>query len=778
MKRNHVFLWVLSMMVLLVGAFACNGSDDSDDGSHPADDDQSDDDQADDDSVDDDNDDNDDDNDDTVDDDDWWPNLSAERHDLDGTWKFKADPENIGLANGWNLPDFNDHGWDDIKVPGNWNYHFRHDAIPDADHDYDGPAWYRTDFWADYDMADLFVKLHFGAVCYKTTIWLNGELIGEHEGDFLPFEFDVTGKILQDQKNILALRVETLNADSVNTIPTTPGRYDYWIYSGVYREVYLETTSHLTIYDIFAHGEPSGDGAQVTAQVRVLNRTDQPQPVTVSVRVGKDSNGYHPLATMAGDFLVPAKSFITVEFTAPIDFQEYWPQRSWQWLYCKVDLQEAQSGAAVPSETYQADRKLPPRAPMTPYELYYGYDIQNVRFGVRKIEVDGRKILLNGQPVYFKGLNRHDEYPLLGRAITDEIYQNDVEQMDQANINALRTAHYPNEPRIYDLADEYGFLVFEEIPATGLNFKEMKNEKVRSLALDYARRMVHRDRNHPSIVLWSAGNEPVPWGDSEFNSLIYNEMKTIDPTRLVSYARSMFDIIAPDPDSDVVMFNEYWGWYVGRVSDTSWFLDQAALVFPDKPMLLSEFGADAWKDYRTNTDPAASPHYTEDYQTWHLQETWSIVQSKDYMSGGFIWVFADFLSPTREYWRSEQYPDGTVLNPEPYYNLKGLVDRDRVPKNSYLTVMGMYGAGALYDLTIEVQHANGDPAPQAEVNIRYADQTPDPIPVGRQQTDDEGRVILWSIPQGTYYIDAAEGNESGSDMLLVDGDATVVVKLE
>ena len=733
-------------------------------------------------SSDDDEDEDDEEDDDLFDDDDDDDTASYPDHrlSLNGVWKFLEDPDDTGESQMWYEPGYNDENWRSTKVPGNWNYLYRDSEIPETDSDYDGIGWYRTSFQTPADMEYALIKLHFGAVCYKSKVWLNGNYLGEHEGDFLPFEFDVSEKLRFGEVNVLALRVETINAESVNTLPAAVGRYDYWIYSGIHRDVYLEFTDRVTVYDIFAHGEPAGNNtATATVEAKILNAGVGQAALLVKASL------YEKGSTTAFDsqeqhLIVTPRTFQQGIFEFNVSNPNLWSPESPNLYVVKIEVFDDTGKAANQKkstskevEEYDPHTILTPRAALT-VETTEGRDAASCRFGLRKIETSGRQILLNGEQIIFKGVNRHDEYPMMGRAIPEENIREDLEMMKLANMNSLCTAHYPNNPEVYDLADELGFLVIEEIPATSLNFDEMKDQdEIIVLASQYLEGMVQRDKNHPSIVIWSALNEPQPWGVSNFNSPLYQVIRDIDNTRLVGYARHNFDIVARDDDADVLMFNLYWGWYQGMAWDTNWALDAIEYLFHERPIIITEFGAGALKDERSLSDPQTSPHFTEDYQSYHLLKTWEAIDSKFYVSGGTIWVWADFLSPTRKYLRSKEYRGRSVENPLPYYNLKGLVDRNRVPKNGYLTVMGMFGNMPLYDLTVDVTDSEGTPVADAVVNIYLEEGTL----VGRQLTDVNGETILWNIPGQIYEVEAQTDSQSASSQVDLQATMTETIAL-
>jgi beta-glucuronidase len=678
------------------------------------------------------------------------PVTGRERFGLNGIWKFKADKEERGVSEKWCETGYDDGDWWDIRVPMNWNFAFRDYDPPQSDGDYEGTAWYRLSFTPPSNFTDRFVKLYFGAVGYKTQVWINGSPVGEHEGDFLPFEFDVSDKLDFGRENLLALRIETLNEDSTNTVPLAKWNYDFWIYSGIHREVYLECTPPVNIHDVYAHSQPSSTGAaDASVEVTILNIGRGSVSNIITVYISEE--GGEPVAELRHAFNIDSEAAKTVVFDAKIPNPKVWGLDNPNLYDARVDLKDS-SGKV--------------------------FDSVKVHFGIRKIEVKGTQVLLNGEPVIFRGVSRHDEYPLMGRVQPDWVYVKDLEMMKKANINAIRTGHYPNNPRIFDLTDRIGFLVFQEIPAVGLRYQDWHNKHVIELSKDYVRRMVQRDRNHPSIVIWGVGNEPRKGAESVdftglpfFNKMLMDEIRALDSTRLVTYAREHHDFSFPD-FGDIICKNSYHGWYTLEVERTKDVLDSLRLLYPTKPIIYSEFGAGAIKDYRTNDDPENSSHYSEDFQCWNTKRTWEILNSKDYIAGGFIWLYADFLSPVRATLISAKTPSGTP-NPIPYYNLKGIVTSYRVPKNLYLTVAGMYGDMPVHNLTIRTVDESGGVVKDAIVNLHLEDG----ICVGNQKTDAEGKTVLWWIPARFYKVSATIDNLSGSETLSLFNDETLTVTM-
>lgn len=708
------------------------------------------------------------------------------RLDLNGAWKWMADARDVGRSEGWYLPEFADEDWFEIQVPGSWNYLFRSDPTPTTDHEYSGPGWYRKEFVVDQQMDRGYVRLHFGAVCYRTSVYLNGNFIGEHTGDFVPFEFNVTDDLIYDGRNTLAVRIESIGNDTTMTVPPANGRYDFWIFHGIHREVYLQATGELLVQDLFAHSEPGQDShpARLSVEATVLNRTNEAARTRLLIQV-RQAEGKVVREIVTWPLDLPAGSYHTFQITSDILSAKLWsPEDPYLYELTATLLPEFELDAPISpallvnTASYSGEGPLPAHATMQrPAKLpAVALDQAAITFGVRKIETKGDQILLNGQPVVFRGVNRHDEYPLMGRTMPDWVYREDLAMMKRAGVNAIRTAHYMNDPRIYQMADELGFLVIEEIPAVALNFKEMGDPEIQKLCVDYTRGMVIRDRNHPSIVIWSAADEPTLFGSSEFNSMLYAQMKLLDPTRLVTYARLHHDLIAEDPEADVICLNPYWGWYIGEIEKTDWFLDLAHETFPDKPVILCEFGAGALKNYRQSPLDGEdySPHYTEDFQVQSIKEVWDITAAKEFAHGGFVWVWADFISPTRKYLRSTQMPVAQhVINPAPYHNLKGLVTRDRIPKAAYLMLMGLYGDHQMAGLTIKVVDDSEAAVLEATVDIYLEDSL-----VGRQVTDAAGLATLSYVPELTYTIKVAKDDLTAEKKVTVQGDTDVTITLD
>jgi beta-glucuronidase len=292
-----------------------------------------------------------------------------------------------------------------------------------------------------------------------------------------------------------------------------------------------------------------------------------------------------------------------------------------------------------------------------------------LKTGVRTIKVNGSQILLNDRPVYLNGFGRHEDFPVVGRGYLPALIVKDYALMQWMGANSFRTTHYPYSEQMLDLADRLGFLVIDETPAVGLYFREDGLEQRRALCRKYVDEMIARDKNHPSVILWSLANEPHSTAPArQFFEELYWQAKDMDPTRPVS----LVSFIGSDEDAfefcDLVCLNRYLGWY-SQGGD----LDQALAMISDeldalyekfgKPILLTEFGADAIPGQHAQPPEM----FSEEYQAEMLVRYIELLRQKPYVVGEHIWNLCDFKT-------SQGITRAGALN------YKGVFTRDRRPK--------------------------------------------------------------------------------------------------
>jgi beta-glucuronidase len=532
-------------------------------------------------------------------------------HDLSGVWGFRLDPDDAGLAAGWasGVPDATA-----IAVPASWN-----EQLPAA-RDELGPAWYERRF--DAPALDGEVALRFGAVHYLAEVWLNGEPLGGHEGGQLPFSLPVG--TLRERDNVLVVRVDAqLRPDRVppGLVPVEhrfareflpPAAFDFFPFAGIHRKVELVAAPAGGIRDVSTWTELDGGDALLHVEVQ---------------HGGGDAE-----LELDGE-----------RFDAPLRVPDarLWSPDDPHLRTLAVTL--ARDGAPVDEVTLQ--------------------------IGLRTVAVEGDRILLNGAPVELRGFGRHEDFPVLGRGASTAVAARDLQLMRDLGANSFRTGHYPHDEDTLDLADRLGILVIAETPSVALFFAEEGLERRQELALAYVDELVARDRNRACVIAWSVANEPHPHDAAAGAMLVdlCHHAKRLDPTRPVTYASHA----AEDPGLggvDFVSLNRYPAWYVfpgdieGAMAPFAAELD-AVHARHGKPILLSEFGADAMPG--AHADPPAM--WSEEYQADLIERVLDVADERPFVAGAHVWVFADFATA-----QAEHRPHAL--------NFKGVFTRDRRPK--------------------------------------------------------------------------------------------------
>ena len=472
-------------------------------------------------------------------------NDSAYRVNLDGDWKFKWSSNPDSRQKDFYKTDVRDKKWDTIPVPSSWQLHGYDFPIytnkyypwtgknggyeqpevegnyPFAPTKYNPVGQYRTSFEVPRDWKKRRTFIHFGGVESAFYIWVNGEKVGYREDSYTPAEFDITD-YLKPGYNQLA--VEVYRWSDASYIENQ----DNVRLSGIFRSVYLYSTPAVHIRD-FTVTTDLDDAYKngklgVAVALRDYAGNDVGKKYSVSARLfeGEQQILAEPLAmeVVVGTLHADAKATASVDIESPKLWSSEFPN-----LYTLV--LELRDTAGEVTEYLSA------------------------RVGFREIQLDHGRMLVNGKPVFIRGVNRHEWDPHTARTITEETMIKDIKMMKQANINAVRTSHYPNQPRWYELCDEYGLYVCDEA-----NIETHGMQPMNRLSADpqwahaYMSRytqMVMRDKNHPSIIIWSLGNES---GHGSSHNAMYAWSKQYDPSRPIQYEgggsnTTATDIIAP-----------------------------------------------------------------------------------------------------------------------------------------------------------------------------------------------------------------------------------------
>jgi beta-glucuronidase len=570
--------------------------------------------------------------------------------DLDGPWNWSVDPFREGLS-GF-------HGGE--AGPGHRRYEevdttaaMRADskALYEYDMDrspvvhlpqsfvthspdmrrYNGLVWYQRRFTVHPD-AGKRAFLRFRAVDYHAYVYVNGKFVGEHQGGFTPFAFDVT-KLLRDGENRI-----TVGADSERTAADVPPIVTDWEnYGGITRPVSLVLVPSTYVDDAWVRLIRDG---RIAATVKL----DGTEAANREVRVR-----------------IPALGFVLACRTAP----------------------DGTCTAAGPAP--RTLRRWSPEEP-TLYDVRVetGEDVWKDRVGFRTIEVRGNDILLNGRPIFLRGVNIHAEEfgadPT--RAITPAAAHALLSEAKQGlHVNFVRLAHYPHPETMVRAADELGLLVWSEIPVYWQ--VDFANPKTLETARQMQRESILRDRNRASIILWSVGNE-TPTNDARnaFLRALVANARSLDDSRLVTAAllsgRKGSVQTIDDPlgaDLDVVSVNTYNGWYtpdaLSSVPSIEWRSAYA------KPLIFSEFGADALAGYH---DDPANPHkFSEEFQAAYYRQTLAMASKVPSLRGLVPWILKDFRSPRRQH---PIYQQG--------WNRKGLVSETGTRKVAFQVLADYY----------------------------------------------------------------------------------------
>ncbi|MGI4827091.1 MAG: glycoside hydrolase family 2 protein, partial [Janthinobacterium lividum] len=517
-----------------------------------------------------------------------------------------------------------------LKVPGDWNTQdptlFR----------FEGVIWYQRDFQFQ-PVADQRTFLHVGAANYMSYVWVNGKRICQHEGGFTPFDCEATA-VLKPGGNFVVIAVDsTRHQDSIPSVA-----YDWMNYGGLTRDVSLVSVpaGFIDDYDVHLRREATFSAASAN--------------------------------TLAGYVhLVGASAGTAVTLTIPE-------------AGVKTSVRTDASGKAAFEVAVKSLSLWSPETPkLYSVQIAAGEDRIAEEIGFRDIRVNGTRILLNGKSIFLDGANVHAEAPYrTGRVSNDEDVKNLFSFLKDLNANFARLCHYPHDERMTRYADRAGVMIWSEIPLwQKISFEKPKVYEKATFMLN---EMIRRDRNKASIIMWSVSNEtPNNAVRTDFLTNLANEARRLDQTRPITSAligphAQGTEMLQDDPlmDAlDIVGQNEYIGWYDGKAQDADkmhWAFAHGAL---GKPILISEFGAEAKQgNHGSRTD-----RWTEEQQRYVYEHQFVMIGKIPEVRGLIPWVLMDFRSPTRNIPRLQ---DG--------FNRKGLISEDGKKKQAFYTFQKAY----------------------------------------------------------------------------------------
>ncbi len=573
---------------------------------------------------------------------------------LNGEWKFQLVKNPANRIADFAKPDFDDAKWLNLPVPSNWQMpmfigqlkefepknlgglvddypiytnipypwqNFKPNP-PKVPADYNPVGMYRRDFELPASYDGQTIILHFAGVESMFYVWVNGQKVGMSKDSRTAAEFDVT-KYVTPGKNKIAVEV----------FRWCDGSYledqDFFRLSGIFRDVFLYSLPKVRIDDITITTTPlDGEKWSLTAKLKIIGPSEE------GIKISWDMKGLNWTRTTDTLKMTPGKN-------------------EWVYVIGHDGLRNVKTWSAETPNLYTL-------------EITCDKQKLSIPVGFRTSEIKSGQLLVNGQPVLLKGVNRHEHDPVLGHVVTEEMMRKDIALMKQNNINAVRTSHYPNVPRWYQLCDEYGLYVVDEanVESHGMGYKKESlahRADFKAAHLDRTIRMYERDKNHPSIIIWSLGNEA---GNGENFYHTYDWLKALDKTRPVQFEQAgegrNTDIVCP-------MYAK-----VERMIDY-------ASKNPSRPMIQCEYA------------------HAMGNSTGNLQVYWDAIHKYPALQGGFIWDWVDQGlmtdvpgQPGKTYWAfgGDFGPAGVPSDQN--FCCNGLVSPDRKPHPGLTEVKKVY----------------------------------------------------------------------------------------
>jgi beta-galactosidase len=565
---------------------------------------------------------------------------------LNGTWKFHGSLRPADRPLEFFRMDFNDTSWRTIPVPSNWQLHgfdipiysniiypWPQDAkaAPKVPKDYNPVGSYRRTFTIPESWKDRAVYLHFAGVDSAFYVWVNGVKTGYSEDSRTPAEFDIT-KLLKPGANTLAVEVYRFGDGAFLE------DQDMWRMSGIYRDVFLWSVAGKHIRDFEVKTE-------LDAEYK-----DGELKVKADVGASQNCSIMAELFDATGKMLVSAEQGCAAitELSLKVPAVNKWSAES-PYLYRLLLTLKGSGGETI--------------------------EIIPQNIGFRKVEIRGGRFLVNGQPVLIKGVNRHEHSEIDGKTVSRTSMIRDIELMKQFNINAVRTSHYPNQPAWYDLCDQYGLYAMDEANIEAHHYGNTPDNRLvnspewSAAFMDRVQRMIERDKNHPSVVFWSMGNET---GDGLNAKWTYEWAKQRDPSRPFHYEGSSR---LGGPNSDINSF----------MYPTPEHIKRSAADHPNMPLILCEYS------------------HAMGNSNGGLKEYWDIFYAGTNAQGAFVWDWVDqgirlpvpgeySMNTTDRYFYAYGgwWEDKTGIRNDNNFNNNGLVSANRTPHPGLWAIKYVY----------------------------------------------------------------------------------------
>ncbi|CRK95286.1 CLUMA_CG008644, isoform B [Clunio marinus] len=576
---------------------------------------------------------------------------TREVRSLDGVWSFaKSDTKqpSEGLREKWFLKDLADStNVIHMPVPSSYN-----DIVEDAAvRDHVGTVWYERKFFVPKSWQTQRVWLRFGSVHYEAYVWINGNLVARHSIGHLPFETEITSHINYAKENRVTVLCDNVllqttipqgkivEQDSDNgRIPIQQYTFDFFNYAGIHRSVHLYTTPNTFIKEIILDTDVDSEGNGIVGFRIIANNNDTTNYAKVMI-YDRERN---IVDTQAVDGSLTGTATIR-------NVKKWWPYLM----------------SSDPAYLYTIEVKLSTRAEEN-------VDVYRMKFGVRTLKWTNTSFLINDKPIYFRGFGRHEDSDIRGKGLDFALLTKDFNLLRWIGANAYRTSHYPYSEESMQFADEHGIMIVDECPSVDTD--NYSNELLLNHKFSLEQ-LIHRDRNHPSVVMWSIANEPrtQKTNADQYFAEVARYTKLLDPSRPITAAIAVHmnsDELAKY--LDIISFNRYNAWYTntGRLDMVTNNVVNEATGWHEKhnkPVLMSEYGADTVEGLHMLPAYVWSEEFQSQQFSKHF-EAFDRLRSSGFFIGEFVWNFADFKT-AQTYTRVGG-------------NKKGVFTRNRQPKAS------------------------------------------------------------------------------------------------
>ena len=576
---------------------------------------------------------------------------------LNGTWDFKLYKIDDDIPKEFYKKSYNKSDWDKIPVPSNWQFHTEDFPVytniiypyeinpPFMPSDYNPVALYKRNFNLSKDWENMEVFIHFGAVNSAFYVWVNEKFVGYSEGSKTPAEFNLTDFLIEGNNEIV-----------LKVIRWSDGTYledqDFWRLSGIERDVFLYAQPKLAVRDYFLKNYLNDDltNSKINFEVDLKNYSNKGKDYQLITSIKKDNK---VVFKKTKNGMIGSNDSQKILIDGEVTYPQLWSAEIPNLYDVEIEIQD--------SDNYYHKLKF--------------------KTGFRKVELKNGQILVNNQPILFKGVNRHEHDEFTGHVVSRESMLKDIEIMKKNNINSVRTSHYPNDPYWYELCDKYGIYVIDEANVESHGFGYRKNDtpaykpEFDEMHMDRWVRMVERDKNYPSILIWSLGNEA---GDGPIFVEGYKWVKKFDDTRLTFYERtSEHPRMHRDKNEmegiDLEPHTDFFGWMYHFMNEIE---SDYIGNYPDRPFI--------WAEYS----------HAMGNSNGNFKDLWEMVYDNRQMQGGFIWDFVDQglaeFKDGKKYWAYGGDYSSDKYNNDTNFCMNGLVNPDRTPHPALEEVKHVY----------------------------------------------------------------------------------------